>query len=217
MGDTERRILSKVKWGNSFKNYEEVQRAFDDPDDAFGFRHYDKSSNVHKYPAPRTMFDLLIQIIHSVSGSNIIDFACGTGLSGFQFVDLGFTVDGIDLSEEMLKVARARGYRYTWQKNLVTDDVNGVKGYDLAICIGALGEYIPPEIVIPKMVATLEQTALLCFTSEEEHTDIRAVEQQLRGFGFLVAHKSVKPGYIDEELGEDHYYVIATRSRSFEN
>ncbi len=213
MGDTERRILSKVKWGHNFKSYEEIRKTFDSPDDAFGFRHYDVSSNPHKYPAPRTMFDLLIQIIHSVSSSKIIDFACGTGLSGVIYVDLGFRVDGIDISEEMLKKAREKGYQKTWQKNLVIDDIDGITGYKMAICLGALGEYIPPEIVIPKMVATLEQTALLCFTSEEEHTDIAAVEKQLREFGFRVAHKSIKPGYIDEELGEDHFYVVATRSR----
>lgn len=40
----------------------------------------------------------------------ILDFGCGTGLSGLAFKLAGFTtIDGLDLSAEMLEVARAKG------------------------------------------------------------------------------------------------------------
>jgi predicted TPR repeat methyltransferase len=49
----------------------------------------------------------------------ILDFACGTGLSGSALAAQGFTtIDGVDLSEAMLNVARKRGV----YRNLVKAD-----------------------------------------------------------------------------------------------
>jgi SAM-dependent methyltransferase len=41
-------------------------------------------------------------------GSSVLDLACGTGSSSLPYVQLGFRVTGVDLSAQMLEVARAK-------------------------------------------------------------------------------------------------------------
>ena len=47
----------------------------------------------------------------------VLDFGCGTGLSGMALKSVGFDiVDGTDVSPEMLEKAQARGvYRQVWK------------------------------------------------------------------------------------------------------
>jgi len=49
----------------------------------------------------------------------ILDFGCGTGLSGQALRDAGFTtIDGTDITPEMLDLARSKKiYRSLWQSN----------------------------------------------------------------------------------------------------
>jgi len=46
----------------------------------------------------------------------VLDFGCGTGLSGQAMRDVGFkSIDGTDITQEMLEIAQGRGiYRKTW-------------------------------------------------------------------------------------------------------
>ena len=49
----------------------------------------------------------------------VLDFGCGTGLSGMALRDAGFTtIDGTDITAEMLDIARTKAvYRNLWQSN----------------------------------------------------------------------------------------------------
>lgn len=52
----------------------------------------------------------------------VLDLGCGTGLSGLALRQAGFEViDGVDLSEEMLTVARARGGLYRSLTRIVAE------------------------------------------------------------------------------------------------
>ena len=101
------------------------------------------------YPAPWRMFELIQSLLKP--GSEIIDFACGSGLSGEYFIDLDHLVDGIDFSRNMLKLAEGRGYRQLWNRDLEEDDLTGLVNFDLAICVGTIGHFLTPELMIPKM------------------------------------------------------------------
>lgn len=57
------------------------------------------------YPA---YVDLVDTALHGLSGKKILDVACGTGILSVLLADRGADVTGIDLSEEMLAVARSR-------------------------------------------------------------------------------------------------------------
>ncbi len=52
------------------------------------------------------MMDLPSIITEYVSGKNALDFGCGTGRSTRFLKTLGFTTIGIDISEEMITIAR---------------------------------------------------------------------------------------------------------------
>lgn len=45
---------------------------------------------------------------YQISGKKLLDIACGTGELSCRFASLGFDVTGVDLSEDMLAVAKAK-------------------------------------------------------------------------------------------------------------
>lgn len=51
----------------------------------------------------------LMDVMALPSGARLLDLACGQGRHAHLFAEAGFAVDGVDLSEELLKVARRRG------------------------------------------------------------------------------------------------------------
>lgn len=59
----------------------------------------------------------LIEILGLPAGARILDVPCGHGRHAHLLAEAGFNVDGLDLSEDLLRVARARGVgpglRYT--------------------------------------------------------------------------------------------------------
>ncbi len=87
----------------------------------------------------------------------VLDFACGTGLSGAALAEAGFTViDGMDISDGMLAKARARGLHRTL--TLVPADApppvpHGA--YAAIAAIGAIGPGAAPASVIAPLVDAL--------------------------------------------------------------
>ncbi len=86
--------------------------------------------------------------------SSIIDIGCGTGLVGQELQASGYThIDGIDISDEMLNIARPR----TIYGNLILGDmmketVIKTGAYQAAVCAGSfapghLGPECYPEII----------------------------------------------------------------------
>ena len=51
--------------------------------------------------------DLPTILAEHVSGKRALDFGCGTGRSTRFLQKLGFAVTGVDISEDMLRIARA--------------------------------------------------------------------------------------------------------------
>lgn len=86
--------------------------------------------------------------------TSIIDIGCGTGLVGQELKSIGYTnIDGIDISDEMLNIARPR----TIYGNLILGDmmketVIKTGTYQAAVCAGSfapghLGPECYPEII----------------------------------------------------------------------
>lgn len=57
----------------------------------------------------RTQVARLMEVMALPSGARLLDLACGQGRHAHLFAEAGFLVDGVDLSDELLKVARRRG------------------------------------------------------------------------------------------------------------
>lgn len=98
----------------------------------------------------------------------VLDFACGTGLSGAALHAAGFTtLDGLDVSAGMLAQARAKGlYRALFH---VTPDAPVPGGYAAAVACGAIGAGAAPAHCLDRVLAMLPRDGLFVF-SFNDHT-----------------------------------------------
>jgi trans-aconitate methyltransferase len=86
--------------------------------------------------------------------ASIIDIGCGTGLVGQELKARGYSqIDGIDFSEEMLKVARSKAiYEKLVSGDLMKKTAIETDTYQAAVCAGSfapghLGPECYPEII----------------------------------------------------------------------
>ncbi|NNE24714.1 MAG: class I SAM-dependent methyltransferase [Rhizobiales bacterium] len=90
-----------------------------------------------KFTGGTDIAKMLAQTLRAPS-PRIVDLGCGTGLVGAELQQLGYTdVDGIDLSPEMLDVARSKGiYRNLIEADLLKPLDIADATYDAAISAG---------------------------------------------------------------------------------
>ena len=111
----------------------------------------------------------------------VLDFGCGTGLSGMALKSVGFDViDGTDISPEMLAQAAARDiYRQVWKGEPGT--LGHIKRGDYAI-ISATGVVslgaAPPE-TLDMLIDALGPGGLLAFSYNEATLADRSYTDQL--------------------------------------
>jgi predicted TPR repeat methyltransferase len=82
-----------------------VQRTFSDFSSCYDTKMREQLS----YRAPERLHDLIQSEMGDGTGLEILDIGCGTGLSGVGLKGLAARLTGIDLSQEMIEVARGRG------------------------------------------------------------------------------------------------------------
>ena len=93
----------------------------------------------------------------------ILDFGCGTGLSGLALKTEGFeTIDGVDLSNDMLEKARAKGiYRNLSQIEADAPLVHAPGDYAAIAAIGVIGAGAAPISVLHALMNSLARGGLL--------------------------------------------------------
>lgn len=113
---------------------------------------YDDDVATHGYGLPAMMAQTAAAVIPAARRSEalVLDAGCGTGLVGVALTAVGFgTIDGVDLSPEMIEQARARSvYRRLRAPVDLTEpppsDLRG--GYDLVTVGGVFTVgHVPPE------------------------------------------------------------------------
>ncbi|MEL6586457.1 MAG: methyltransferase domain-containing protein [Pseudomonadota bacterium] len=97
----------------------------------------------------------------------ILDFGCGTGVSGAALAQAGFlAVDGTDISPEMLAEAEKKGvYRSLFPGTV--GDVPDLKGYGAVTATGVVSLGAAPASLLAPLVTGLERGALLAFSYNE--------------------------------------------------
>ncbi len=86
---------------------------------------------------------------HPNHDAKIMDAGCGTGLVGVALKVLGYTtIDGVDLSPEMLAIAQKTN-AYQTLSALNFQDANDIPDntYDAAICVGVLGPVVGGHLI----------------------------------------------------------------------
>ncbi|KAK1720234.1 hypothetical protein CaCOL14_001388 [Colletotrichum acutatum] len=102
------------------------------------------------YVAPVLASEHVIKYVgpSAVATSKILDAGCGTGLVGVNLARLGATqIDGIDLSQGMLKVAQRSGaYQSLSTTDLSKPLTQASDYYDVVVCVGTMTEgHVGPE------------------------------------------------------------------------
>ncbi|KAJ5698771.1 hypothetical protein N7462_000776 [Penicillium macrosclerotiorum] len=107
----------------------------------------------------------------SPADSVILDAGCGTGLVGQALAISGAkAIDGIDLSQPMLDVARETGvYRQLAQADLTTQINTKDETYDTVVCVGTftLG-HVGPNPALREFVRVLKNNGIIVATILEE-------------------------------------------------
>ena len=96
---------------------------------------YDADVTQAGYATPDRIAAALAQFVDAKTP--VLDFGCGTGLSGAALARAGFTTyDGVDISAQMLDIAHGRGgYRQLWQG--VPGALQGVTAGDYGAIVAA--------------------------------------------------------------------------------
>lgn len=129
---------------------------------------YDAEVAANGYVTPGRCARALADVTEDMTAP-ILDFGCGTGLSGLALRRAGFeTMDGVDLSPEMLTQAADKGvYRNT---QVVTGDVVLAPGaYTAIAAIGVIGSGAAPVDVLDMLMKALDSGGRLVF-SYNDHT-----------------------------------------------
>lgn len=131
---TEQDSQSWLKQGASLST-EDIRRHYDD-----WAQTYDETLRSWGYRAPEEAAAMLGTRLAAEAA--LFDAGCGTGLSGHALRERGFTgrIDGADLSEESVALARARGI----YDSVAVTNFNALPlaqetdRYDATVCIGVL-------------------------------------------------------------------------------
>ncbi|MEM6761037.1 MAG: methyltransferase domain-containing protein [Pseudomonadota bacterium] len=108
----------------------------------------------------------------------ILDFGCGTGLSGLALRLAGFdAIDGVDLSAEMLAEARDKGVYRTLTQVEAGSAIP--KGYALIAAIGVIGAGAAPVQVLHDLMRALNSGGKLVFSFNDHTLEDPAAEAQI--------------------------------------
>ena len=131
---------------------------------------YDQEVGENGYVTPLRIAEALARHVKDLS-IPILDYGCGTGVSGQAFQEAGFlTIDGVDISAEMLKVAAQKKiYRHLEVFAPETGPNLKLGAYQIIAAVGVIGAGAAPLAVLDKMMALLAPKGLLVF-SFNDHT-----------------------------------------------
>ncbi|MEM6308826.1 MAG: methyltransferase domain-containing protein [Pseudomonadota bacterium] len=123
---------------------------------------YDAEVGQNGYATPKRCADALARHVED-RAQPILDFGCGTGLSGLALAGAGFsTIDGCDLSADMLKGAADKGiYRHLKQVE-AGEAPSTTPGAHAVICaIGVIGAGAAPIDTFDMLMGCLASGGLL--------------------------------------------------------
>jgi predicted TPR repeat methyltransferase len=131
---------------------------------------YDNEVQKNGYVTPERVAKALKDIVTNQS-EVILDYGCGTGLSGFALQAVGFTnIDGLDVSQEMITLAEKKSI---YKKLTVFDPSTKIPvhadQYKIITAIGVIGAGAAPLEVFDNLFSLLPPSGLFGF-SFNDHT-----------------------------------------------
>ena len=156
---------------------------------------YDNEVQKNGYVTPERVAKALKDIVTNQS-EVILDYGCGTGLSGSALQAVGFTnIDGLDVSQEMVTLAEKKSI---YNKLTVFDPSTKIPvqadQYKIITAIGVIGAGAAPLEVFDNLFSLLPPSGLFAF-SFNDHTLSdpnyeEKVNQCLSSGQAIILHKS---------------------------
>ena len=136
--------------------------------------------------------ELLIERLPSLTAP-VLDLGCGTGAVGRRLAELGATtVDGVDLSPEMLELARRTGaYRHRAVSDLTAADLEVGGRYAATISAGTFTSGHVGPSVVPRLLAAVEPGGVIAWVIGAAVWP--GFETALAPFARDVLHRAVEP------------------------
>lgn len=123
---------------------------------------YETEVAANGYVTPARSVEALAQFAADKS-LPLLDFGCGTGLVGLALKLAGFkTIDGVDLSAEMLAKARGKGVYRTLTQIEANAPLEG--DYPLMSAVGVIGAGAAPISALDTLLRALPTGGLLVFS-----------------------------------------------------
>lgn len=103
---------------------------------------YEELSKYYDVIFPTSQAKVQFLSARTRESSKVLDIACGTGNYSIALSNLGHRVDGIDLDDKMIQMAKEKSEAKGLNINFVADDMRKVKDiftqgkYNLVFCIG---------------------------------------------------------------------------------
>ncbi|KAF2649637.1 S-adenosyl-L-methionine-dependent methyltransferase [Lophiostoma macrostomum CBS 122681] len=145
---------------------------------------YDADMVSHDFKAPRIVAETLAEYVNTASKSSavIVDAGCGSGAVGLQLKNVGFTgpIDGLDLSQGMLDVARKTDAYRDLKITDLTKRVDASDGeYDGLTCCGTFTHsHLGPE-PLEEFVRVVKKGGVLVATVLEMHWVEKGFEREV--------------------------------------
>jgi len=111
----------------------------------------------------------------------IIDVGCGTGLVGVELEKGGFSnFDGIDISQEMIDIAKQRGYAQLFIGSLNVSLPCENNEYDAALCVGVFTHGHVGSNRLDELVRIVKPGGIICFTVNEGVYDSYGFDSRIK-------------------------------------
>ena len=111
----------------------------------------------------------------------IIDVGCGTGLVGVELGKAGFSnFDGIDISQEMIDIAKQRGYSKLFIGSLNVSLPCENNEYDSALCVGVFTHGHVGSNRLDELVRIVKPGGIICFTVNEGVYDSYGFDSKIK-------------------------------------
>ena len=126
---------------------------------------YDDDVVGNGYLTPKRLAETLARFV-AERDTPILDYGCGTGLSGEALADAGFTaIDGADLSAGMLERARERNVYRKLQHVDPDKPLDAQLGdYRVFTAVGVISKGAAPPFVYDDLLGLMKPGALLAFS-----------------------------------------------------
>ena len=173
---------------------------------------YDQEVGENGYVTPLRIAEALARHVKDLS-IPILDYGCGTGVSGQAFQEAGFlTIDGVDISAEMLKVA-AQKKIYRRLEVFAPESGPNVKlgAYQIIAAVGVIGAGAAPLAVLNKILALLAPKGLLVFSFNDHTLEDPAYDGLVEDYvnqGQAVLHLKEYGDHLPKQKINSNIYIL---------